>query len=381
MTMSLILRRLAAWSGKLFSALIGVNAACAGASHDVPRDLPVEAREYLLTPTRAPSVGETVAGEPRPVWRANTGRGVSSLPAVSSRVTLVTSTDRWIYALDTRSGATYWRRRGDGVFSVGPVASGGRVFVASEGTGGRVTALRLSDGGRIWQTRVGDVASPIAFRDSVLYVVNDEGLAFALGESAGHTIWKRSTGPSRSGPLVTSQYVVIATLRDSLIVLDRSTGTIVGTHSLPAGTAAPLALMDDTTVVITSPRGSIAAMSIRSGHVSWTVEANEAIPGAPVVHRDTVFAVGTSCTLLRVPHHAPNVVRRDSVADCVTVAPPLVLSDGVLVATLSGGITYISRRTNTRWSKHIGGPLRHPPLVLDRQIVVATLNGDIFGLR
>jgi hypothetical protein len=42
---------------------------------------------------------------------------------------------------------------------------------------------------------------------------------------------------------------------------------------------------------------------------------------------------------------------------------------------------FISRSTNGRWSKQIGGSLRHPPLVLDRQIVVATLNGEIFGLR
>jgi hypothetical protein len=221
----------------------------------------------------------------------------------------------------------------------------------------------------------------MALRDSVLYVATDEGVVFALSASAGQTIWRRSAGPSRSGPLVTSQHVVIATLRDSLFVLDRGTGMIVGAHSLPAGTAAPLALVDDTTVVITSPRGSISAMGIRSGRVQWIVEANEAIPGAPVVHGDTVFALGTGCTLLRVPHHAPNVVRRDTLTDCVTVATPLVLSDGVLVATLSGSIRYISRRTNARWSRHVGGSLRHPPLVLDRQIVVATLSGEVFGLR
>ena len=381
MTMSLILRRLPTWSGKLFSALIGVNAACAATSHDVPRDLPVEAREYLLTPTRAPSASETIDSEPRLVWRVNTGRGVSSLPAVSSRVTLITSTDRWVYAVDTRSGATFWRRRGDGAFSVGPVAGGGRVFVASEGTGGRVTALRLTDGGRIWQTLIGDVSSPLALRDSVLYGVNDQGVAFALGAARGHAIWKRSTGPSRSGPLVTARHLVVATLRDSLIVLDRSGGTVVGAFRLPAATAAPLALLDDTTVVLTSPEGSMHAVHVPSGRVRWSVETGEPVPGAPVVHGDTVFALGGSCTLIRVPRHAL-VVRRDALADCVTVATPLVLRDGVLVATVAGEITYISRATGAvNWTRRIGGALRHPPVVLDRQVVLATLRGEIFGFR
>jgi outer membrane protein assembly factor BamB len=380
--MSLILRRLPTWSGKVFSALIGVNAACAGTTREVPRDLPVEAREYLLSPTRAASATETISGEPRLVWRASAGRGVSSLPAVASRVTLITSTDRWVYALDTRSGATFWRRRGDGAFTAGAVAGGGRVFVASEGTGGRVTALRLSDGGRIWQTLIGDVSAPLTLRDSVLYGVNDLGVAFALGAARGHAIWRQGTGPSRSGPLVTSSHVAVATLRDSLIVLDRERGTIVGTFQLPAATAAPLALLDDTTAVLSSPEGSMHAIHLPSGRVRWTVQTGESVPGSPVVHADTVFALGGSCTLIRVPRHAPDVVRRDSVADCLTVATPLVLRDGVLVATVSGNITYISRVTGTaNWTRRVGGALRHPPVVRDRQVVLATLGGEIFGFR
>jgi outer membrane protein assembly factor BamB len=380
--MSLILRRLPKWTRKLFSALVGVNAACAGASREVPRDLPVEAREYLLTPTRAPSAGETIDGEPRLVWRATVGRGVASLPAVSSRVTLVTSTDRWVYAIDTRSGATFWRRRGDGAFASSPVAAGGRVFVASEGTGGRVTAMRLTDGGRIWQTTVGDVSTPLVLRDSVLYGVNDEGDAFALGAARGNLLWERATGPARGGPLVTSGRIVFATLRDSLLVLDRHSGAVVGAFRLQSPTVAPLALLDDSTAVVTSPEGAIDAVHIGSGRVRWSVRTGEPIPGSAVVHGDTVFALGGSCTLIRVPRHAPDVPRRDVRPSCVTVAAPLLLRDGVLVATVSGDVTYISRASGAAvWTRRTGGVIRHPPVVLDRQIVLATLGGEIFGFR
>ncbi len=380
--MSLILRRLRKWTRKLFSTLVGVNVACAGASRDVPRDLPVEAREYLLTPTRAPSAGETIDGEPQLVWRATVGRGVSSLPAVSSRVTLVTSTDQWVYAIDTRSGATFWRRRGDGSFATAAVAAGGRVFVASEGTGGRVTALRLTDGGRLWQTTVGDVSTPLALRDSVLYGVNDKGEAFGLGASRGNLVWRRETGPSRGGPLVTAARVAVATLRDSLIVLDRQSGTLLGAFRLPAPTVAPLALLDDSTAVLSSPEGFITALHLRTGTVQWTVQTGEPIPGSPVVHGDAVFALGGSCTLIRVPRHAPDVPRRNVMPSCVTVATPLVLRNGVLVATVAGDVMYISRATGGAvWTRRTGGTIRHPPVVLDRQIVLATLGGEIFGFQ
>ena len=377
-----MLRRLPRWTGKLFSALVGVNVACASASREVPRDLPVEARDYLLTPTRAPSAAETIDGEPRLVWRATVGRGVASLPTVSSRVTLVTSTDRWVYAIDTRSGTTFWRRRGDGAYSTAAVAGGGRVFVASEGTGGRITAMRLTDGGRIWQTTVGDVSAPLSLRDSVVYGVNDEGDVFALGTTRGHLIWKRATGPSRGGPLVTRRRIVVATLRDSLIVLDRESGTVVGAFRLRAPTAAPMALLDDSTAVVSSPQGSIDAIDIATGRARWSVATGEPIPGSPAVHGDTVFALGGSCTLIRVAGHAPAVSRRDPLSNCVTVATPLVLRDGVLVATVAGDLTFLSRATGAAmWTRRTGATIRHPPLVLDRQIVLATLGGEIFGFR
>jgi outer membrane protein assembly factor BamB len=382
MTMSLVLRRLRTWSGKLFSALIGVNAACASASRDVPRDVPVEVREYLLMPTRAASANETLEAEPRPVWRTTAGRGVASLPAVSSRVTIVTSTDRWIYALDTRNGETFWRRRGDGAHAVGAAVGAGRVFVASEGTGGRVTALRLTDGKRIWQTVVGDVSSPLVLRDTVLYAVNEQGMVVALGAASGDAIWRRYAGPSRSGALVTAHHVIVATLRDSLFVIERERGIVVGASRLPAATAAPLALLDDTTVALTSPEGSVHAIHIPSGRTLWSVRAGEPVPGPPVVHADTVFALGGSCTLIRVPRHAPFAMQRDSVPGCVTVAAPLVLSSGVLIATVAGDITYISRTTGrATWSRRIGGAFRHPPVVRDRQVVLATLDGEILGFR
>ncbi len=375
------MRRLPAWSGKLFSALIGVNVACASTPGHIPDEVPAEAREYLLTSSRAPSAHETLATEPRLVWRANVGRGVKGLPAVTSRVTLVTTTDRWVYALDTRTGEMFWRRRGDGAYSVGPVVGGGRVFVASEGTGGRVTALRLADGRRIWQTSVGDVSAPLVLRDSALYGVTDNGITFAIARTDGRVLWRRTAGPSRSGPVVTESFVVISTLRDTLVVLDRKAGSVVSASRLPSATA-PAALMDDTTLVLTSPGGAVHAIHIPSGDVRWRVETGEPVPGGAVAYRDTVFALGGSCTLFRVQRHAPTSLERTLVPACVTTATPLLTRDGVLVATLSGVLMHISRATGGRtWVQRIGGALRHPPVVVDRQIILATLGGEVFAFR
>jgi outer membrane protein assembly factor BamB len=151
---------------------------------------------------------------------------------------------------------------------------------------------------------------------------------------------------------------------------------------MPAPTAAPLAKLDDSTVVLASPEGSLHAVRLSNGSILWSARTGEPISGAPVVVGDTVFALSRSCTIFRVPRHAGDVSRRDVIPDCISTTSPLILRDGVLVATVGGEITYISRATGSRvWTRRVNGPLRHPPVVLDRQAVIATLGGEVFGFR
>jgi outer membrane protein assembly factor BamB len=379
--MSLSLRRFAGRCGKLFSAFVGVNVACAHASRAVPTEIAVSVRSYLESPTRSPSVDESLAELPREVWRTQVGRGVLGLPAITSRVTLVTTTDRWIYALDTRTGAAYWRRRGDGSFTTGPLAHDGRVFVASEGTGGRVSALRLSDGDRIWQTTVGNVAAPLTLSANTLHGVADDGNAFALEASSGRVLWRRNVGPTRSGPMVIGHHVAIATLRDSLFVLDARTGHLAAAVPSPS-TAGPLAAVGDSIIIVASPERSLAAFHVRDARRLWIATTPRAVVAAPVVVGDTIFAIEDDCSLLRYLVRTGSLSRRDEIPDCVAAAAPLVLRDGVLVATVMGDIVFLSRNGGrTLWRIPISGAMRHPPVVRDRQLIGATERGAIFGYR
>ena len=77
------------------------------------------------------------------------------------------------------------------------------------------------------------------------------------------------------------------------------------------------------------------------------------------MHSDTVFALGGSCTLLRVPL-TPRMCLDAMIPNCVTVAAPLLLRNGVLVGTVSGDVTYISRATGgVVWTQRTGGTIRH----------------------
>ena len=367
-------RRVAAVAGALGLA------ACATSLRDVPRD-GASVREYLGDPSRAPAALEAIDSAPALVWRANAGRGTVGALAVGERVTAVATVDRWVYALDTRTGRAFWRYKGPSPYGAGPVMDAGHVYAASEGLDGKLTAIRLANGKRRWEARIGDVGGPLAVRDSTVYGATQSGTAFAYAASTGRRRWSRLAGASRSGPLVVGRWVALATLTDTLVVLDAATGTVVSRASLPASTVAPLARLDDSTVVMASPSGSVLALALPSGRVRWEVTTGAPVFGVPAVALDTVYALTNRCTVWAIPANAPT--RPDTAAiGCVTEAGPTVVRGGVLVATIGGEVIYYDRAADRRvWTRTVRGELRHPPAVRNGQILIAPILGPVVSFR
>ena len=376
--------------GNLGRPLASVNAAalgvlvmgaCLGPRRPVPREATTEVREYPGSAARAPAQLERVDSAPASVWRASAGRGTVGAPAVGDRVILVATVDRWVYALDTRTGQLFWRFRGDAPYGAGPVTAGGRVFAATEGREGKLTAIALATGRRRWQANVGDVGSPLALGDSTVHGATQQGVAFAFRADNGRRLWTRTVGPTRSGPLLLGRAVVYATLTDSLVVLDAGTGAPLGRGSLPVSAAAPLARLDDSTAVLTSPSGRVVAVAVPSGRVRWEVNTREPVYGSPVVIGDTVYALTNRCALFVIPVTDPARATRTPL-DCVSEAAPAIVQGGVLVATVRGEVIYYSRAGGRRvWSRSVRGELRHPPAVRNGQIVVAPILGPVVSFR
>jgi outer membrane protein assembly factor BamB len=348
----------------------------------VPPDAIGEVRTFLDDASRAPAQDRAVRDDPQLDWEAQLGRGSLGMPAVGSGAAAVTTVDRWLYAFDPRTGAIYWRTRGETPFGVGPLVGDGRVYSASEGRDGAVIAHELRKGKRIWRRRMGDVAAPMALGDSLLFATTmTAGTTFALHARNGEIAWRARTGGSRSGPLLVGSHVAVVSLTDSLFVLDAASGEIVTRVALGTSTGAPLALANDSTAVMTTPGGSVIAVTIPSGRIAWRHDGQRPIFGSPVVARDTVFALTSNCTLWTIPASETSVA--DSVLlGCNSVATPLITRIGVLVATVGGDIVMFDRSNGTRrWQRRIGGELRQAPMLVDGRVLVAPVLGPVVSYR
>ncbi len=367
-------------SGAVNAALLLCISACAVTFRDVPRAGVNEWHEYLGSPTRTPSELEQIDAEPRTAWAAPAGRGVTGALAVGERVTVIASVDRWVYALDTRSGELFWRFRGTDAFGVGPVMGNGAIYVATETGDGVVTSIDLQSGKRRWQSRIGRTAAPMVLRDSILYIATQGGLLVALNVTDGSTLWTRAAGASRAGPLVTRSFIALPGLSDSLFVFEAVTGRPIARARMPGAVIAPLAMVSDSLIAAATPGGIVFTVALPSATVPWQVDTREPIPGGPAVHGDTVFAITNACTFWQLP--VGNAAAEPMRLRCRTRTAPTILRNGVLVATIDGELQYHARSGAARpWSLTIGGELLHPPVVRNGQIVVAPVLGDVMSFR
>jgi outer membrane protein assembly factor BamB len=258
---------------------------------------------------------------------------------------------------------------------------GGSVYVATETGDGFVTAIDLISGKRRWQSRTGVIASPLVLRDSTLFAVTANGLLLAIDVGSGATRWSRVAAPTRAGALVTQSFITVASTNDSLFVFAADDGRPLSRTALPAGTVAPLAMITDSLIAMTSPAGAVMGIRLPSGTTAWRVDTGDPVPGVPVVHGDTVFALTNACRLWQIPAGAPTNATSLTLP-CRTRTGPAILRDGVLVATVGGDLLHHERSGRSRrWTLTVGGELRHPPIVQHGQIVVAPVLGDVVSFR
>ena len=363
-----------------FALLFAASTACVTTSGRVPREGNNDVPEYLGNANRTRNPSEIADPDPEVVWRQVAGRGSVGAVAMGERLTVLTSLDRFVTAVNTRDGKPLWRFRGINPYGTGAVISDGRVFVATEGDLGAVTAINLFTGRKRWQTRVGDVGAPLAYRDNRLYVASQTGAMTSLRADNGKVAWARHGMPTRSGPLVLANRVVLTTLSDTLFVLDATTGVNISKTFIETSSLSPLAAIDDSTVVMASPAGAVIAFAIPSGQVRWRQATRTPVNGSPVVARDSVFAVTTDGVIWIIPARGGEA--RSIQTNLQSVSAPAIVSDGVVIATVDGKLAYINTATGkTVWTRDVGSELRHPPMILNGQMIVMPLSGKVVSYR
>ncbi len=337
---------------------------------------------YLGSARHDASAGESLAAEPQPLWRTRAGRSVRGAIAIGTSVVAVGTTDRVVVLLERATGKVLWRRRVSGTVAGGPLIAGSHVFVATQAVpDGRVFALELRTGKIAWAVHTPGVTAPLALADSLVIAVTDAGDVLGLAAVSGQKRWSRTLGrAARATPVPTPDGIVVATLGDSLFLLDAATGAVHARLSTP-GTVLGTPASDGRHLFFGTTAGHLVAVALATCTVAWDRAVDGAVYGAVALQGDTLIALTGDGTLWRVPVDSPASARHVALGIPAT-AGPTPIAGGVLVAGITGEVVLVDAASDSvRWRLRRRAPIEEPPLVRDRQLFLVSGGGTVEALQ
>ena len=336
-------------------------------------------RSYLGTPRHDASANESLAtAAPSRVWRTGVGRSVRGGVAIGDSVIAAGTSDRSVALLDRQQGRLLWRRRVGGTVASAPLLDQDRLYVATQATpNGRVMALRLKTGATIWSTSTDGISAPLALTNSLVFAVTDAGVVQAFDVATGMSAWRRPLGrAARAAPVPVGDAVAVATIGDSLYLLDQASGTIKSRIATP-GTVLGTPATDGVHLYCATATGRLLSVALAGFTVVWDRPVGDPVYGAPALVHDTLYVVTGGGTLWQVPVDAPDQARSIDLKLPATAGPTPV-AGGILIGGTSGEVLFVEAATDSvGWRMRVRGPIEEPPLVRDRELILVSGGGAV----
>ena len=197
---------------------------------------------------------------PPVLWTRPLGQGYSAFVAVGERVFTQTQTltGQYVFCLDADSGETIWEQRYDWPYEAAGVYPGpratptfadGRIYFAAPS--GLIGCLDAATGKECWSVNViekydgqgvgfGYACSPTVIDGLVLLPVGGKDASLvALDAKSGREVWASGSDPASYTPAFPiesgGRKLVVGYLQNSLVVADRTDGTLLGRMDLSHG--------------------------------------------------------------------------------------------------------------------------------------------------
>ena len=140
---------------------------------------------------------------------------------------------------------------------------------------------------------------PPVLQGHTLYLLDDDGSAKGIDAGTGHKLWETKLGTlAAASPAVGAAQGLIffPILSDhghapgggSFVALSMSTGRVVWSHPVPAGTESS-PLVSGNSVYFGDQSGTVYSLNATNGHVNWTYHAAAAVKGGPALAYGWLF--------------------------------------------------------------------------------------------
>lgn len=315
------------------------------------------------------------------VWRKSVGRGMTAALQVHGDVLVATTTGRTAVTLRAADGMQYWSYGFRSAVAGSVLKKDHRLIIATGDRDGRVHALEITRGRRLWSRPAGAVrVEPVLVQDRIV-IVTEEGQVAALAESDGAEVWRVSVGaPPAIPPIASPRMVFVATLADSLFVLDADRGSVLARTLLPAAASAPALLRMDT-LILPLQSGEVAAFVLPALDMVWRVSLDgQRSLAAPVTTGDGAIALLTrNADLWRV--ESGGQATRIAALGGAATGSLTAAANGFVVGKLDGSLTHLDPTGDVVWRIQLGESIVAPVAIHDGSVYVPLFRGQVVKLQ
>ena len=366
------------------NSLLAAWCLVAAACHP-PRQLPGVPpgtwRTLLGDAGRSAYAAETVPTTVRIVWRKSVGRGITAALQVHGDVLVATTTGRTAVTLRADDGMQYWSYGFRSAIAGSVLKKDHRLIIATGDRDGRVHALEITRGRRLWSRSVGAVrVEPVLVQDRIV-IATEEGRVASIAESDGAEVWRMTVGaPPAIPPTASEGMVLVATLADSLFVLDADRGRVLARRLLPASASAPALLRPDM-FILPLQTGEVVAFALPSLEVIWRVSLNgQRALAAPVTTGNGAIALLTrDAALWRI--EASGQATRIAALGGAATGSLTAAANGFIVGKLDGSLTHLDPDGELIWQIQLGESIVAPVAIRSGAVYVALFRGHVVKLQ
>ncbi len=342
-------------------------------------------------------------------WKAGTGSGIYSSPAVANGVVYVGSDDHSLHAFKVDTSAPLWGFNAGGTggqIRSSPAVANEVVYVGSDD--GKLYAFKADTGTLLWSTAVGATGMPIrsspTIANGMVYIGSEDHNLYAFnaaGCGSNNTLcpplWIGHTGGIiyYSSPAVVNGIVYIGSEDHNLYAFDAGNGSKKW-NALTGGPIDSSPAVVNGVVYISSEDGMLHAFDAGSGTAKWHVSTGSAKPpcqgqggsnrSSPAVAKGVVY-VGSDDGKLHAFNTSGKPLWTAATGKCVRSSP--AVANGVVYVGSDDQILYAfnasgcggSMSCSPIWKYTTGNLIFSSPTVVNGVVYVGSADKNLYAFH
>lgn len=319
------------------------------------------------------------------LWEFKAKNSVEAAPVVADGVVYVGSSDKFLYAIDLKTGAEKWKTQ-LGIMTASPGVNGDRVYVGD--ADGKFYCLDRATGKVLWtfddDQQTGQItAAPNFAGDNVLIPTHNSTL-YCLDKN-GKKVWDfRIEGPIYGGVAVADGKTFLAGCDSLMHMLDVKTGMEIGNVDLKGQSGAAAAVRDGHLYVGTMSN-QVLAVDLKKLRIDWEFEAPRRKQPfyASAAVADDLVVIGSRDNKVWALDRKTGKRKWDFLTDHKVDGSAVIVGDRIFVGSFDHRLYVLDKAGRKLADFNLDGAILGSPAVADGRLLIGTEKGTVycFGAR